>query len=91
MKTCDSASVGSSPTSVPDTNGVILKAASTVASFTGPVKVTTKGVVGAMESPMIVEAVILPEVAGAVRNEASVGSPSLRPSRSSAVGATLTV
>ena len=67
------------------------KAAWTVASFTGPLKVTAKVVAGATESPMTLEALILPEVTDVVRNEAWVGSPSSRPSRSSAVAATSTV
>jgi len=43
-----------------------------------------------MELPITVVAVILPVVAGVVTNEASVGLPSLRPSRSRAVAATST-
>ena len=91
VKTCDPASVGSSPVSVPLTSGVMLKAVLTIASFTGAVKVTRKVVVGAMASPTTVEAVILPAVAGLVRNEVSVASPRLRPSRSRAVPATSTL
>src|ERR1035437_4686669 len=91
VKAWEPASDGSAPRIVPAMSGAIWKAVSTVASFTAPVNVTTRLVVGAIESPTTVDAVILPEVTDLVRNEVSVGSPSLRPSRSSAVAATSTV